>query len=320
MNTAKHLRSLLLCAWAAAAVAAEPPRNPVVRVVTVGQEYLDRGNRDRLLEDTMERLDRAAAFRPDIAALPEVFLPGDPEVVPGPVTRRLAAWAERHSSYVLFGLRTKADGRMYNTAVLLDRRGQLVGQYHKAHPTEGELKDGVQPGDPEPPVFQTDFGLIGIQICFDVNWWESWKRLKQKGARLIFFPAAYPADRQLSALAVANQVFIASATNSRVSRIYDITGEVLSASGRFQQWVGAELPLGRRLFEVDFNTAKAQAAQKKYGSRIDLKWYHEDDWFTLASLDPNLTVEDLVAEFGLTPLNEYRERATKAVDEARRTR
>ena len=313
------MRALLLCAWAAAALAgAAPPRNPVVRVVTVGQEYLDRSNRERLFDDTMERLNSAAAFRPDIAALPEVFLPGEPETVPGPVTRRLAEWAERHSSYVLFGLRTKTNGTMYNTAILLDRRGQLVGQYHKAHPTERELKDGVRPGDPDPPVFKTDFGLIGIQICFDVNWWESWRRLKQKGAKLIFFPAAYPADRQLSALAVANQVFIASATNSRLSRIYDITGEVLSTSGRFQPWAGAVLPVGRRLFEVDFNTAGARAAQTKYGPKIDLKWYHEDDWFTLASLGPGLTLEDLVAEFGLTPLNEYRERATKAVQKARK--
>lgn len=313
------MRALLLCACSAAIAAAQPPRNPLVRVVTVSQEYLDRANRDRLFDETMDRLDRAAAFRPDIAALPEVFLPGEPEAVPGPVTRRLAAWAERHSSYVLFGLRTIANGQMRNSAILLDRRGQLVGQYHKAYPTEKELQDGVLPGHLDPPVFQTDFGPIGIQICFDVNWWDSWKQLKQKGAKLIFFPAAYPAQRQLAALAVANQVFIASATNSRLSRIYDITGETLSESGRFQPWTAAVLPLGRRLFEVDFNTAKAQAAQKKYGPQIDLKWYHEDDWFTLASLDPNLTLEDLIAEFGLTPLNEYRQRATQAVEQARTT-
>ena len=57
--------------------------------------------------------------------------------------------------------------------------------------------------------------------------------------------------------------------------------------------------------------------QRKYGSRIELTWYHEDDWFTLASLDPTLTVEDLMAEFGLTPLDAYRIRAGKAVEAAR---
>jgi hypothetical protein len=48
-------------------------------------------------------------------------------------------------------------------------------------------------------------------------------------------------------------------------------------------------------------------------------WHHEDDWFTLASLDSDLTVQDLVQEFGLVPLNEYRVRAKKAIDAARRS-
>ena len=87
------MRTFCLFACAAAVLTAEPPRNPVVRVVTIGQEYLDRTNRDRLFEDTMERVDRSAAFRPDIVALPEVFLPGDPESIPGPVTRRSSASA-----------------------------------------------------------------------------------------------------------------------------------------------------------------------------------------------------------------------------------
>jgi hypothetical protein len=53
------------------------------------------------------------------------------------------------------------------------------------------------------------------------------------------------------------------------------------------------------------------------GSEIDLVWYHDEDWFTLASLDEDLTVEDLQKEFGLTPLDDYRIRAAQAVEAAR---
>jgi beta-ureidopropionase len=291
-------------------------RNPMVRVVTLSQDLLDK-SAPGLLEATMQRLDEAASFQPDIACLPELFTRGLPESVPGPVTRRLALWARAHSSYVIFGLKTRAGERVYNSAILLDRQGQVIGQYNKMHPTEGELKEGTHPGDTDPPVFQTDFGPIGIQICFDVNWWDSWKRLKQKGARIVFFPAAYPAALQLSALALMNQSYVVSSANSRSSRIYDITGEVLASSGVYQHWAAAAIPIGKRLFEIDYHAAKARALQRKYGSRIALAWYHEDDWFTLASLDPNLTVEDLMAEFGLTPLDAYRIRAGKAVDAAR---
>ncbi len=290
-------------------------RNRIVRVVTVGQEGLAQSG-ENVLNDTIERLDRAASFRPDIAALPEVFVDGEPETVPGPVTRRLADWARRHASYVLFGIKTRVGDRVYNSAVLLDRKGTVAGQYNKMHPTEQELEKGIHPGESGAGVFETDFGKIGVQICFDVNWWDSWKALKEKGAKIVFFPSAYPAARQLSAIALMNQFYIASSTRDRLSRIYDITGAELAVPGRFQPWAGAALPIGKRLFEIDYHSRKAREIQRKYGDRVEVKWLHDDDWFTLASLDPDLTVEDLIAEFGLTPLDAYRDRAKKAVDAA----
>jgi predicted amidohydrolase len=311
---------LAMACFSAIGVAAERTpavtRNRIVRVVTISQDQLGKTDAN-LMEATLKRLDEAATFAPDIACLPELFTRGPAESVPGPVTLRLARWAREHSAYVIFGLNTRIGDKIYNSAVLLDRQGHIVGQFNKIHPTEGELKQGTHPGDMDSPVFETDFGLIGIQICFDVNWWDGWKRLKEKGARIVFFPAAYPAAMQLSALALMNQCYVVSSTNHHSSRIYNITGEVLAASGNHQQWAGAAIPIGKRLFEVDYHAAKTREMQRKYGSRIELVWYHEDDWFTLASLDPTLTVEDLMAEFGLTPLDAYRIRAGKAVDAAR---
>jgi beta-ureidopropionase len=291
-------------------------RNRVVRVVSVSQADLNRTN-GTLFEETMERLDRAASFRPDIACLPELAVEGDPEKVLKPATARLAKWARENSSYVIFGAKTQVKGRVCNSAVMLDRNGEVVGRYDKIHPTENELKSGIYPGDPDPPVFQTDFGTIGIQICFDVNWWGSWSRLKQKGAKIIFYPSAYPAAKQVAALALANQIFVVSSAQSRQSHIYDITGDSMATSGRFQPYAAAVIPVGKRLFEIDFNNAKARAILKKYGPKVDITWHHDDDWFTMASLTPEVTVDDLIAEYGLTPLDEYRVRATKAVEAAR---
>ena len=309
--------ALLVAGTAVPGLAAPGARNSIVRVVTVNQTGLSRSTPARLA-GTLDRLNWAASFHPDIACLPERFLLDVTETVPGPVTRRLAAWARRHSSYVIFGLRTRSRGRLYNTAVLLDRQGRVVGQYHKIHPTEGELRLGIHPGNPDPPVFDTDFGKIGIQICFDVNWWDTWKRLKQKGAKIIFFPAAYPAATQLATIALTNQVYIVSSSRTCRSRIYDITGRTLGITGVHQQWTGAVLPLGKRLFETDFHTAKVRRIQQEYGDRVEVVWYHEDDWFTLASLDPQVPTEELIRKFGLTPLDAYRRRAERAIEKARR--
>jgi len=168
-----------------------------------------------------------------------------------------------------------------------------------------------------PPVFTTDFGAIGIQICFDVNWREGWRHLKEQGAQIVFWPSAYPAGRQVPALALTNQIYVVSAVEGGAAHIYDITGEPLASSGRYQEWAGAALPLGKRLFEVDYNAPKVQGIQKKYGSRVEVTWYHDSDWVTVASLDPDLSTEDLIKEYGLTPLDDYIARSTKEQDQAR---
>jgi predicted amidohydrolase len=306
------------CTWSAAAEDSSP--NKIVRVVTISEALLRHS--DDLLDQAMARLDQAAEFQPDIVCLPELFtalsIDGPAEPIPGPTSDRLTKWAAKHSSYVVFGMKRKAGGRISNSAILIDRKGQIVGVYDKIYPTELELKAGTAPANvADPPVFEADFGKVGMLICFDVDWWNLWERLKEKGAQIVFWPSAFPATRQLTALALKNQYYIVSSTDRGTAAIYDITGSILASSGEYQQWAGAALPIGKRLFEVDFNLEAISKAQKKYGSRIQVVWFHDDDWFTLASLDPHLTVEDLISEFGLVPQDRYHLRTTTAIDAAR---
>jgi len=185
-----------------------------VHVATVSQDRLDRGSSVTLVEETLERLDRAAYREPDIVCLPETFSGYEAEPAPGPITERLSGWARGRSCYVICPMRTEVAGRTFNSAIILDRRGEMVGRYDKIHLTEGELAGGVAAGEADPPVFQTDFGTIGVQICFDVNWPESWRRLKEKGAEIVFYPSAFPAHRQVSSLAWRNEFHIVSAWRS----------------------------------------------------------------------------------------------------------
>lgn len=250
---------------------------------------------------------------------PETFTRGAAESEDGPTTQRLATWARTHSCYVICPLVVRVGEQTFNSAVLLDRAGKVVGRYDKIRPTEGELDKKVRPGLVDPPVFQTDFGLIGIQICFDVNWHEQWRRLNEKGARLIFYPSAFPAARQLRTLAWLNQSFIVSSTQRSASCILDITGDTIQATGKYQGWAGAVLPLGKQLFEVDFHVAKMRQLQAKYGTRVQVTWHHDDDLVSLASLDPNLTVSQLIEEYKLTPHRAYIQHAQQAQDRVRST-
>jgi predicted amidohydrolase len=295
----------------------KPQLNHLVRLVTISQDGLNNKVGKSRLDATIARLNRAAAFRPDIVCLPETLTRGKLETVPGPTTKRLSKWARDHSCYVICPLLIRHDKKIFNSAVLIDRHGKILGRYDKIRPTETELDRSICPGKLDPPVFQTDFGKIGIQICFDVNWHAQWKRLKEKGAKIIFFPSAYPAARQLKTLAWLNQCFIVSSTLTRASSIYDITGEVIETTGKYRYWAGAVLPVGKKLFEIDFHVSKMREIEQKYGSKVNIKWYHEDDLVSLASLDPELTVDDIIEEFELTPHTNYIKRAQNAQDKRR---
>ena len=295
------------------------PRNQLVRVVTLSQDGLTEKPGRPMLEATLTRMDRAASFEPDIVCLPETFTRSDAEPVPGPTTEPIAAWARKHRCYVICPLKVRIDGVVFNSAVLIDRQGEIVGRYDKIRPTEGELRQSIEPGALNPPVFHTDFAIIGIQICFDVNWRKQWQKLRQQGAQIIFFPSAYPAATQVRSLAWLNQCFVVSSTMTRQASILDITGQTLATTGKFRGWAGAVLPIGKRLFEIDFHISKLRQIEQKYGRKVQIRWFHDDDLATLASLDPVLTVDDIIAEFQLTPHPDYIQRAQQAQDERRQT-
>ena len=89
------------------------------------------------------------------------------EPVPGPSTRFLGKLAKKYNMYIIAGIYEREGVAVYNTAVLLDRSGVLAGKYRKVCLPREEIERGLTPGDSF-PVFDTDFGRIGIMICWDV--------------------------------------------------------------------------------------------------------------------------------------------------------
>lgn len=291
-------------------------KNREVRVIAIAQEGLDYGSKD-LVDETYARLDRASSFAPDLVCLPECFPGHEPEPVDGPSVARLGRWARAHGCWAVCPLLTKGLEGIRNSAVLLDRTGAIAGRYDKIHPTECELKKGILPGPCEPPVFETDFGRIGMQICFDLNWRASWSRLKERGAELVVWASAFPGRRRIAAIAQTLELFIAAPVRSRTTRIYDITGDTLAEAGMYQPWAAATLHLDKRIFEIDYQLDKIRALERKYAEKARVAWYHEDDAFTLESLDPERSVEDLIREFDLLPLRPYLARSQAAQDSVR---
>ncbi|NOZ19610.1 MAG: carbon-nitrogen hydrolase family protein [Planctomycetes bacterium] len=107
--------------------------------------------------------------------------------IPGPATDALAGVARRHKIYLAAGVYEREGQAVYNTAVLLDRQGRLVGKYRKVHLPYSELKGGLQPGN-DYPVFDTELGRIGMQVCYDHFFPEVARCLALNGAEIILTP------------------------------------------------------------------------------------------------------------------------------------
>ena len=152
----------------------------------------------QLLQDAAVSLvEQAGDLGADIVCLPEYAncmgdeslwqQPGEAEQ--NPLFNRIAGLASSHSMYVILPLLEGREGRRYNTSVILDRTGQILGRYDKTHLTAVEREDqAVTPGD-EYPVFDLDFGRIGIMTCYDGHFPEVARLLGIGGAEINFFPS-----------------------------------------------------------------------------------------------------------------------------------
>ena len=109
------------------------------------------------------------------------------EEVSGQWKVRLSELAKKYSAYLIPWDYYHEDGKVYNSSYILDRNGNEIGRYKKCNLTYGEMQSGLTRGE-EYPVFDTDFGKVGIMICYDNYFPESAACLTAKGAEIIFYP------------------------------------------------------------------------------------------------------------------------------------
>ena len=185
-------------------------------------------------EQVFGQLAEAAAEGADLAALPEVWprqgsakqIRETAEPVPGRRTELLAEVAAAHRMWVHGGSLLERDGeRIFNTSVLIDRWGELVATYRKIH-----LFDADPPGavpSRESSVFsagdkivtaETEFGRVGLSICYDLRFPELYRALAVQGATILFVPAAFRFETGvdhweplLRARAIEDQAFVVAA-------------------------------------------------------------------------------------------------------------
>ncbi|NBE50137.1 carbon-nitrogen family hydrolase [Streptomyces boluensis] len=208
-----------------------------------------------------ERVGRmvAEARGADLVVLPELWAAGyfafdaytdRAETLDGPTVEAGRAWAKELGAHVHLGsiVERDAEGRLFNTAVLIAPDGQVAHTYRKVHvfgyaSREAEL---LTPGDAL-EVADTELGPIGATTCYDLRFPELWRGLVDRGAKTVVVPAAWPAARRehwrlfTTCRAVEEQVLLIACNAVGVqdggvelgghSRVVDPWGTVLAEAG-----------------------------------------------------------------------------------------
>ena len=212
---------------------AAPPDPRKVRVAAIHFRPRNSSTGNNL--DSFSRLiARAAERKADIVLLPEgITLVGTGksyieagEPIPGPSTQFMSKIARRNNLYLVINVYEREAEALYNTSVLLDRRGMIVGKYRKVCLPREEIDGGLSPGDSF-PVFSTDFGKIGLMTCWDVFFPEPARVLARKGAEIIFLPIWGGNLDLAKARAIENQVYLVSSSYDMKTGIFDRAGELL---------------------------------------------------------------------------------------------
>jgi hypothetical protein len=279
--------------------------------------------REKMVDRITALIDQAAGLGSDLVAFPEMSTtdgaanPWQFEPVDGPSLEAVSRKARQHGIYVVFPFLTLEDGRRFNSSMLIGRDGSLAGHYHKYFPTHGELDNGILPGT-ETPVFSTDFGRVGLSICFDLNYWEVGAGFCANGAELVIWSSMWEGARQLTRWAIEFG-FAMGAVCTRHAMFVDLAGREISALKRATldqlhaaPLLSTNLDLDRRLLHHDFNMERLPALFEKYGPTAAYAEHLSHECLLIfGSRMPGKSSDDLIAEFQLETMRVYQARVRR---------
>jgi len=220
---------------------------------------------DRLIKEAMD-----FEKKPDIIVLPEDWASGFSdkmfhnienyvEYEDGPSLNFLRNKAKEYNVWIVAGsISVKVNGNNYNTTYVINRNGELAGNYSKMHLYSDMDEDVAYKHGEKTDLIETEFGKLGLMICYDIRFCELAKTYGLKGAEAIFVVSDFPNPRVdhwktlLRARAIENQLFVVACnrvgespmgTYCGHSLIVDPWGKVLVEGTDQQEIVYGEIDL-----------------------------------------------------------------------------
>ena len=234
--------------------------------ITLAQLDLKPGASEDNFLKAQEAVKQAADLEADIVLLPELWASGfDLDQTQAYASSLDEGWFTRMRALAVdnrIGLGgsmiEESQGGYYNTFVLYDKTGNLLGSYRKIHLFQ-KLQEHIHfSGGEKIVVADSPWGKIGLAICYDLRFPEIFRSCAVKGAQLILLVAEWPSRRiehwktLLQARAIENQCYIAAVNKVGTSQgaalggnsaVVNPMGEFLTLGGENEELLLADLDL-----------------------------------------------------------------------------
>ena len=192
----------------------------------------------------------------------EVAEPAD-----GYTARILGELAREKKTYIVAGIYEREGEFLYNTAILLDRGGKLAGKYRKVMLPREEIERGLSPGS-QLPVFTTDFGKLGILVCYDVFFAEPAKALAMQGAEVVAMPIWGGNEWLAKARSIEGRFYLLASGYDHPTYVQDPNGERLSEAKTNGSVAYAEVDLNAAHREKFLGDMRSRRMRE---TRLDLR-------------------------------------------------
>jgi len=226
------------------------------------------GNRAENFAHAEALIDKAMAEKPDVIVLPELWdvgffpkenLPAVSDEAGRQVRKFCGSLAKKYAVNLVAGsVATLYERKVYNSALVFDREGKCIAQYHKSHLFSPMGEDKHFAAGDSLCTFLLDGVACGIILCYDLRFPELPRSLVLQGMDVLFVPAQWPKVRVeqyqllLAARAVENQVFCVGCNSCGTaydtvyggsSCIFDPTGKEIAAAGEREEILTARCDL-----------------------------------------------------------------------------
>lgn len=201
---------------------------------------------EKNLDYAIQKINECSQKGSDVIVLPEMFscsyknsaFPLFAQEDGGTNWKKLSDCARENSIYLVAGSMPELEitrdccehiEKIYNTCYVFDKNGKQIAKHRKVHLFDCDYKNGVKFHESDTlsagnsiTIFDTEYGIIGVMICFDIRFPEFSRLYVENGANLVVVPAAFNLtsgpkywDLMFRTRAVDNQIFFAGCSPAR---------------------------------------------------------------------------------------------------------